>query len=197
MSISGILSSCLYGNYANYSSTSSTQSKQDPFKQEFAQLGTDLQSGDLAAAQADLALIQSHAPSGTTSSSTSSTTSTKDALSQDFAQLSKDLQSGDTSDAQQDYAKIQQDFQSQGPQMHKHRHHNDSSSATSSSSTSDSSQTDIGQLMSQLGDALQSGDLSAATQAYKLLQLDFQQYGSSANTSSGSSTSVSALSLTA
>ena len=66
MSISGILSSSL-----NSLDTTSVQSKFQQFhqiQQEFHQLGQDLQSGNLSAAQSDFATLQQLQPqSGTTS----------------------------------------------------------------------------------------------------------------------------------
>jgi outer membrane protein assembly factor BamD (BamD/ComL family) len=158
MSVAGILSSSLF----NYSSDG-VQNKKQQFQQEFQQLGQDLQSGNLSAAQTDFTALQ---PSGSQANSPLSTTGNS-LISQDFKQLSQDLQSGNVSAAQQDYAKIQQDFQSQGAGTHAHHHHRGGGGGGGN---------EISQLLEQLGQDLQSGSLSAAQQAYSTLQQDFPQF---------------------
>jgi outer membrane protein assembly factor BamD (BamD/ComL family) len=99
-----------------------------------------------------------------------------DPIAQAFQQLAQDLQSGNLSGAQQDFSTIQQDIQSQGGGHHHHSYLQDSSAAQ---------QNPIAQLFSELGQALQSGNLSAAQQAYTTLQQDFQSAsGKGAPTSS-------------
>ena len=94
MSIAGILSSALFSSGA---SSQSAQSKSKDFKQEFQQLGQDLQSGNLTAAKADVTALQQLAPpSSTTSQSTSP-------IAQAFSQLSQDLKAGNTTAAQSDF----------------------------------------------------------------------------------------------
>jgi outer membrane protein assembly factor BamD (BamD/ComL family) len=152
MSVASIFSSALM-NYGTHSVQSGVQQVQ----QEFQQLGQDLQSGNLSAAQADFATLQTLGPQTTAGSSTQST----NPISQMFNQLSQDLQSGNISAAQQDYTKIQQDFQSAS--AHKHHHHHSGSGSQSS---------EISQLFQQLGQELQSGNLAAAQQAYGTLSQD-------------------------
>jgi len=84
---------------------------------------------------------------------------------QDFAQLGQDLQSGNVSAAQQDYSNIQQDIQNHVAQTHHHHHGGGGESSA------------ISQLFQQLGQDLQSGDLSSAQKAYATLQQDLQQLG--------------------
>jgi outer membrane protein assembly factor BamD (BamD/ComL family) len=103
MSVSPISSSTLF----NYS-TQNVQNTMQQYQQEFQQLGQDLQSGNLSAAQADFATLQQLAP--TTSASRAQSSSP---IAQEFNRLSQDLQAGNLSAAQQDYATIQQDFQNQ------------------------------------------------------------------------------------
>ncbi len=164
MSVSGISSS-----FPSYD----TQSTQNQMQQEFQQLGKDLQSGNLSAAQADYATLQQLGPQSNSTSSAQNNSP----IAQAFNQLSKDLQSGNLSAAQQDYGQLQQDLQSQASQMHGHHHHHGGGSGTSA----------ISQLFDQLGQALQSGDLSTAQQAYNTLQQDLQQGGQSGTASSPSS----------
>jgi soluble cytochrome b562 len=180
MSVSGISSSSFFDF-----STQSMQSTMQKFRQEFQQLGQDLQSGNLSAAQADFATLQQLAPQGNSTWSAQNS----NPIAQAFNQLSQDLQSGNLSAAQQDYATIQQDFQNQAAQMRGHHHHHGGGG---------SGESEISQLLSQLGQALQSGNLSTAQQAYSTLLQDFQQFSNGlssapAPSSSGTSTlSVSA-----
>lgn len=157
MSVAGILSSSLF----NYS-IQSAQSKLQQSRQVFQQLGQDLQSGNLPSTQTDFAALQSPG----SSSSVSSLLQSANPIAQGFKQLSHDLQSGSVSSAQQDYAKIQQDFQNQV--VAKHGHHHDGGGAGAASGVS--------QLLEQLGQELQSGNLNAAQQAYSTLQQDFPQF---------------------
>src|SRR5271166_1372245 len=118
MSVSGISSS----SFANYGSQS-IQNRMQTARQEFQQLGQDLRSGNLSAAQSDFATLQQFGPQSSSSSSTQST----NPITQDFNQLSTDLKAGNTTAAQQDFAKLQQDFQSQSTQSTHHHHHHHSS----------------------------------------------------------------------
>ena len=179
MSVSGISSSNLF----NYS-TQDVQSKMKQIQQEFQQLGQDLQSGNLSAAQTDFATLQQLAPQNNSTSSTQS----NNPITQAFNQLSKDLQAGNLSAAQQDYTTIQQDFQKQTAQMHGHHHHRGGGGSGTNT---------ISQLFNQLGQALQSGNLSTAQSVFSSLQQQLQQLSqtgtqSSAQTSSQpNSTSIS------
>jgi hypothetical protein len=177
MSVAGILGS----SFINYAAQS-VQSRMQQARQDFQQLGQDLKSGNLSAAQSDFVALQKVGPQSNSSSSTHNSSS----ISQDFQQLSQDLQSGNTTAAQQDYSKVQQDFQLQAPHMH--RHHRGSASGNSSSSSGESQ---ITQLLSQLGQSLQSGDTSSAQQAYSTLLQDFQQFGQQNGLTQTSSTSGS------
>ena len=114
MSVLGILSSSLI-NYG----VQSMQNRMQSARKEFQQLGQDLQTGNLTAAQSDFATLQQLQPQASSSSSTQST----NPISQDFNQLAADLKAGNTTAAQQDFTKLQQDFQNQGTQSHHHHHH--------------------------------------------------------------------------
>jgi outer membrane protein assembly factor BamD (BamD/ComL family) len=173
MSVAGISSSNLF----NYS-TQSVQNKMQQFQKEFQQLGQDLQSGNMSAAQSDFATLQQYAPQ---TSSTSSSQSNSP-IAQEFSQLAKDIQSGNTSAAQQDYSTIQQDMQSHAAEGHHHHH---------SSGGGGEGQSAVSQLMTQLGQALQSGNLSSAQQAYSTLQQEFQQFTQNSGVASSSFNNVS------
>jgi outer membrane protein assembly factor BamD (BamD/ComL family) len=183
MAISAILGSVLQAAL-----TQSTQSKFKQFKQEFQQLGQDLQSGNLAQAQSDFATLQQNSPSSLQSTAATSATTSSNPIAQAFNQLAQDLKAGNVTAAQQDFSTIQQDFQNRRAQGAGHHHHHVVVESQSSQSTSP-----IAQLFSQLGQALQTGSLSGAQQAYSTLQHDFQQFESTSSaggTSSGVSLSA-------
>lgn len=162
---------------AGLSSTSLFSQIQE-FKQEFQQLGQDLQAGNLSAAQSDFATLQQLGPQNQSSSAAQSNNS----IAQAFEQLSQDLQSGNVSAAQQDFTAIQQDFQNLASQaqtqaLAHHHHHGGGESQ-------------ISQLFSQLGQALQSGSLSTAQQVYNTLQQDFANFAQRQSSQSGSNSSA-------
>jgi hypothetical protein len=112
----------------------------------------------------------------------------KQQFQQEFQQLGQYLQSGNLTAAQSDYTTLQKDFQSMatyGEAVHGHRHHHESGSG-------DSSQIAISQLLSELGSALQSGNLSSAQQAYTSLQQDLSRMAQSSGATSGGVASSSA-----
>jgi hypothetical protein len=154
MSVAGISGS----NFFDLTNTA-LQNKIQKSRQEFRQLGEDLQSGSLSTAQADFATLQQLNPQAQSTSAALGS----NPVAQEFAQLSQDLQSGNTSAAQQDYAKIQQGIQDQSTGTHPHHHHYGGGGGSSA----------ISQLMDQLGQSLQSRNLSSAQQAYSALQQDF------------------------
>jgi outer membrane protein assembly factor BamD (BamD/ComL family) len=159
MSVSGVFTT----NVADYT-TQSVQNARQQIQQDSEQLGQDLQSGNLSAAQSDFATLEKLLPQNTSTSATEN-----DPVAQAFNQLSADLQSGNLSAAQQAYANIQQDFQSQGARTEGHHHH--------PHQQGDGGTGNFSQLLSQLGQALRSGNLSQAQQVFASLQQDFEQWG--------------------
>jgi len=160
MSVSGIFSSNLF----SYESQN-TQTGVQKFQQEFQQLGQDLQSGNLSAAQSDFASLQQLGEQAVSSSKTQLTSAQESSpLAQAYTQLSKDLQSGNLSGAQQDYANLQQDLQYRLKHVGGHHHHHGGGRQSN----------EISQTFQQLGQALQSGDLSSAESIYSTLQQDIQ-----------------------
>ncbi len=164
MSTAGVSSS----NFCQWGS----QMLQTKMQQQLRALGQDLQSGNLTAAQGDFATFQQLALPETSSSTVTSSTNS---ISQEFNQLSQDLQSGNLSSAQQDYANIQHDLQSQSTQMHGHHHHHHLGVAGGSQASQPS--TSNNNSIAQLGQALQSGNIANAQQAYNALSQDFLQSG--------------------
>ena len=97
-------------------------------KTTFQQLGADLQSGNVAAAQKDFATLTGNSSNGSTG-----TTSEKSSLQQEIQQLGQDLQSGNLSAAQQDYTQIQQSAQQEQTKHHGHHGHHASSTPSDTS----------------------------------------------------------------
>ncbi|MFZ0861666.1 MAG: hypothetical protein ABR881_09865 [Candidatus Sulfotelmatobacter sp.] len=183
MSVSGISSSNLFD-----SSKQTIQNNIQQFQKEFQQLGQDLQSGNLSAAQSDFVTLQQLGPQGNSSSASTSAAQSNSPIAQAFNQLAQDLKSGNISGAQQDFAQIQRAFQNQSSQTQGHHHHHHGGGESGGNA--------ISQLFDQLGQALQSGNLSTAQTAYNSLVQDFPQLGQSEQasaqpTSSASSTGVS------
>jgi outer membrane protein assembly factor BamD (BamD/ComL family) len=169
MSVSGISST----SFVN------TQSAQQ-IQKEFQQLGQDLQSGNLSAAQSDFTTLQSLTPQNSSASASQS----NNPIAQAFNQLAKDLQSGNLSAAQQDYKTIEQDFKNNAPQ------------AQSRGSSSNSSESEITQLLDQLGQALKSDNLSGAQNAFSSLQQQFQALAQNNGSQTSTQSTSSNLSVT-
>jgi hypothetical protein len=170
-------------------------SKSQQLKQGFQQLGQDLQSGNLSQAQGDFASLQQFFPGGQQSPSVTSAVSTQSSkpLAAAVSQLAQALKSGNLSAAQSDITAVQQDVQHDAQQVgqqqganqaHHHHHHGGGSSQSSSQ------QDPISTLIGQLGQALQSGNVSGAQQAYASLQQDFQNFALDNSSSSNSSPSA-------
>lgn len=174
MSVSGVSSSSLFDLLDSVNG----QSQKQQLQQEIQQLGKDLSAGNLSAAQADFATLQKDAPEASAAASSSG----NNPIAQAFQKLAQDLKSGNLSAAQQDFSTIQQDVQAQAGRHHHHGQGQDSSGTQ---------QNPIAELFSELGQALRSGNLSAAQQAYSTLQQDFQAAASNVGVSSPTSASGS------
>jgi hypothetical protein len=154
MSVAGISSSNFYSQAA-----SNPQNRIQDFQKEFQQLGQDLQAGNLSAAQSDFSSLQQLQGPPTLNSATPTT----NPISASLAQLSKDLQTGNLPAAQQDFTALQLGVQTQASgSLH---HHHRVGGGGGSQKTS-------GLGFDQLGDAFSAENLSAAQQAYSVLQTD-------------------------
>jgi outer membrane protein assembly factor BamD (BamD/ComL family) len=173
MSVSGISSGSLFELLG---AETTSQSQKQQLQQEIQQLGKDFSAGNLSAAQADFATLQKDAPQASAAA-----TQSNNPIAQAFQKLAQDLQSGNLSAAQQDFSTVQQDVQAQASGGHHHHSHGQSSSGAE--------QSPLAQLFSELGQALQSGNLAAAQQAYTTLQQDFQS-GTTSVSSSGTSSAA-------
>jgi hypothetical protein len=167
MSIASIASSALL-HYTGQS----MQSNRQKWQQSLQQLGQDLQSGNLSAAQSDFVSLQQLAPQVGSASSSQGNTS----VAQDFSKLGTDLQAGNTSAAQQDYVQLRHDVSPTAAGAAHHHHHHGGGGED----------TQLPQLLQQLGQELQSGNLSGAQQAYTLLQQQLQALGQPGQTTSTS-----------
>ena len=128
---------------------------------QFQQLGKDLTSGNLSAAQSDFNTLQ-QAFAQTPTAAASPTTSNP--VAQAFQQLSSDLKSGNLSGAKQDYSSIQQDLSSRTglAPIHYQRH-----IAGGGGGSQSTLQQDLNQLGQDLSSStFLSGNLSAAQRAY-------------------------------
>src|SRR5258708_2667838 len=183
MGIFGIASTKL----GQISSATTSNPHNQQVKKGFQLLGQDLQSGNLSQAQSDFASLQQLLPGGQQRSlfTPASGALSTNPLATAVSQLAQDLKSGNLTAAQSDFATVQQNLQQAGPQAgaaHGHHHHHQSDGDSGQSS---GQQNPISTLFGQLGQDLQSGNLSAAQQAYSSLQQDFQQFA--LNNSSASS----------
>jgi outer membrane protein assembly factor BamD (BamD/ComL family) len=190
MGIFGIASTIL----GQISSATTPNPHKQQVKQGFQLLGQDLQSGNLSQAQSDFASLQQLLPGGRQSSQLTPVSSAQSSnpLATAVSQLAQDLKSGNLTAAQSDFATVQQNLQQAGPQAgaaHGHHHHHQSDGDSGQSS---GQQNPISTMFGQLGQDLQSGNLSAAQQAYSSLQQDFQQFAlNNSSAASGAPTGAS------
>lgn len=185
MSISSITSSSDY--YQNSSINASDSLKQQG-QQDFKSLADALQSSNLSGAQSAFAsllqLFPSLSPStnsttqSTATSSAASSSNGTSSITSDLSTLGQAIQSGDLTGAQNDFSKLMQDMQAIGGGHHHHHHHKASASsqdATIASATGSTTDTNsISTDLAALGQAIQSGDVKSAGDAYSQLTQDMQ-----------------------
>jgi hypothetical protein len=172
MSVSGISSASLSAIQNNY----------QQLRTQFNQLGQDLSAGNLSQAQSDFVTLSQAAATQFGSNSP---------ITQALSSVGQALQSGSVSAAQQAFSALSGG--AVGPNAvshHSHGHHRLGGSSQ------------LEQELQQLGQALQSGNLSGAQQAFATLQQNFPQLASaSATTATNGSTITNttdpALSVTA
>jgi len=166
MSISGIQSNV----------TNPYQPVVNSVQHEVQQLGQDLQSGNLSAAQSDFATLQkAFSQSAATSGTTSSTTyaATTNAFEQAFQQLGSDLKSGNLSAAQKDFSTVQQDLKRPGdPSTDRFPHHHHGGGWNGPSD----GQNSLIQDLNLVGQSLATSNVTGAQQAYTTLQQQLQQF---------------------
>jgi hypothetical protein len=162
MSVSGIFGSGF--------SSSQISSQYQLTNSEFQQLGKDLASGNLSAAQSDFAVLQqAFGQKSSSSSSSASVSPTSSPIAQAWQQLSSDLKSANLTGAQKDYSTIQQDMQSQFGDYHPHNHHRVRVGAGGGNELNDSDQ-----LLQALPSPMFATSASAAQQQYATLAQQLQ-----------------------
>lgn len=156
-------------------------------RQEFEQLGRDLQMGNLKAAQSDFATIQGSAPfshpySNASSNPSQATANSQglDAVRQAFNQLSQDLRAGNIAAARQDYSSLQQDLQKLPGSF----------SAQNLQSPISKGLGAINQLIAEAPAMISGNYLGAALQAYSLLAKGQQNDANSTGAPGGTSLSA-------
>jgi hypothetical protein len=90
-------------------------------KQDFSQLASALQIGNLTGAQSAFSTLNIQGQNTNTAVNSSSNSS--NTISNDFAALEQALQSGDIGNAQSAFAQLQTDMQMQHGSGHHHYHH--------------------------------------------------------------------------
>jgi hypothetical protein len=172
MSLIGLLSSNLFaaGASQNLQNTQSTSaaSRFQQIKTEFQELGEDLQSGNLSAAQQEYSTLSRNLPGASQTSS--------NPTGQAFNQLGKDLQAGNLQGAQQDYTAVQQGTQKNAAQVGGHRGLRHLISDLQDSASSQQGNP-VAQALTELSQTLQLGNLTGAQSAFATLQNDLQQIG--------------------
>jgi|SRR5450432_8855 len=181
MSIAGIAASGFFSGAIAQSSRNRLQQVQ----QEFQRLSQDLEAGNLAQAQTDLTTLRKDLPGGQGAGQSDSR-----AAQPGWQQLAQDLRAGNLTAARSDFANLKQDAQGgSGPAIHPHRH-------ARHGEDSGSSANGIAQVLSQLGQALQSNNISAAQQSYSTLLEEFQAAGGT-GLNPGLATTAGAVSVSA
>jgi len=184
MSVTGIASSIL----STLSRSHDQPSRFQQTRNEFQQLGQDLQAGNLTKAQTDFTTL-SQDLSGTNQSNRNTTSSVSPA----FSQLGQDVRSGNLQAAQQDFTTLQHDLQQNAARVggYQHRHHPHEADRPDNSSSAQQTNS-IVQAFSQLAQTLLAGNLQGAQQAFSTVQNDLQQIGGFITSGSGSVGSTAA-----
>lgn len=152
------------------------------------QLGSDLNAGNLAAAQQDYATLSQSGPLTSKNSS--------NPLVQDLQAVGTALQSGNLQGAQTAFSTFQSAAQQQvaqaqsGPRNSHHSGGHHHIGGGDSGSGSDSQTNPLAQAFTSLEQALQSNNLSSAQSAFATIQADLQQAGFSFGGSSNGSTTT-------
>jgi len=183
----------------NLLSDLSQQHRQNPFqeiKQDFNQLASALQSGNLTDAQSAYSNIQQLLGGNQGSSNSSTGSSGSNPIQNDFAALGQALQSGDLTEAQSAFSQLQSDVQSARqanqaqPPVAQDQYVPASSQTTTSQTLTPAEQ--VQQDYTQLASALQSGNLTGAQTAFTALQqaLETQTGNTAASGTTSSTTST-------
>ena len=167
-----------------------SQPRGTTLRNELQQLGSDLQSGKLTAAQQDYVTLSQSGPLANSQAT--------NPLVQDLQAVGSALQSGNLSSAQQAFSTFQQAVHQQGSQAQGsegHHHHFHRGGGGDGGQVN----SELSQAFSSLEQAVQSGNSSSAQTALSTLQQDLAQLGFNLGGSGTQSTAASngSLSVTA
>ena len=168
----------------NLVSDLSQQHRQNPFqeiKQDFSQLASALQSGNLTDAQSAYSNIQQLLGGNQNSSSSNAGSNGSNPIQNDFAALGQALQSGDLTQAQSAFSQLQTDVQSA-----RQANQNPAPPVAQDQFVSTTPQTltpaeQVQQDYTHLAGAIQSGNLTGAQTAFTALQQALQTQNSTAS----------------
>ena len=156
-------------------------------RQDFQQLGQDLRAGNLTQAQSDFVALQKDYPGaqGNAAQVNGAQGSGSAAVSgaAEFQKLAQDLQAGNLTAAKSGFQALGTDAQQAfgRPGVH-HHHHPGLGSGRGGQDVSQNIRQDIRQVLDQLGQAIQAGNISAARQSYGALTQDLQAFNSGTGT---------------
>jgi hypothetical protein len=146
-----------------------SQPRSTALRNELQQLGSDLQSGNLSAAQQDYVTLSKSGPLANTQST--------NPLVQALQAVGTALQGGNLTTAQQAFTTFQQAVQQQGEQAQgaggQHHHHFHRGGGGSGGEVN----SELSQAFSTLQQAVQAGNTSSAQTALSTLQQDLAQLG--------------------
>ena len=162
--------------HTTFSPLAKIQNKIQTVSGEFQRVSSDLTTGDLTKAQTDFVALSESLAAGQQSSGLGA---------QAFSTLGQSLQSGDLTCAQQAYAKTWPGGVAPNALLNPLRHQPPHPLTTNSGNA-------ILNDLVQLGKSLQAGSLTAAQQAFTILQQDWQQLGTSGSSTGSSGTTAAA-----
>jgi DNA-binding FadR family transcriptional regulator len=183
----------------NLVSDLSQQHRQNPFQQiqqDFKQLASALQSGNLSDAQSAYSSIQQLLGGNQNSANSNTGSNGSSTIQNDFAALGQALQSGDLTQAQSAFSQLQSDAQTARQANQNQWQAAAQDQFVSSASQNAASQTlspaeQVQQDYTQLANALQSGNLTNAQAAFTALQQVLQTQTGTNTASSTTSTTNS------
>ncbi len=158
----------------------SQQQRQNPLqqiRQDFSQLSSALQSGDLSTAQSAYANIQQLMQTQENGSAPIAGSTSSNTVHSDFAALGQALQSGDIGQAQTAFSQLQQDFQASRQTSKIELPVEDQYIPATSQQQAQSLTQQVQQDYAQVASSLQSGNLTGAQSAFASLQQALQSQG--------------------
>jgi hypothetical protein len=158
----------------------SQQQRQNPLqqmRQDFSQLASALQSGDLSTAQSAYSNLQQLLQAQQSGSASSTGSTPANTIQNDFAALGQALQSGDIGQAQTAFSQMQKDFQAARQASSTAQASEDQYVPSTSQQQALSLTQQVRQDYAQLSSSLQSGDLKGAQSAFASLQQALQNQG--------------------